>query len=334
MRPNSEDQGLFHETNLTLRVSVIIPTYNRALYLAEAVRSALMQTYPRKEVIVIDDGSTDNTGEVIRDFKDRVRYIRQPRLGKSQARNHGIRVAQGELIAFLDSDDIWLPSKLESQVRLFSSRKVGLAYTNCYQINEDGFISGRFMSRPLNKSALEELFLSDFIPTSTLVVRRDCITSHHVNGFDEAVPWGEDYLLKVRLLAHFDVARVDKCLACWREHPSSGSRQQAHVSFQYRLVDRICEEFPQLLPLRTSKIALLHWEEGMLNLSIGNAYKARQHFAQSLKLDPRNSSVYALWLMALSGDLLGCRMYTWLKQIRKKQQMEKSYRGLHWSSLS
>jgi glycosyltransferase involved in cell wall biosynthesis len=97
-------------------VSVIIPTYNRASYVTEAIDSVLVQTYADYEIIVVDDGSTDNTQDVLRPYLDRIVYIYQPNAGVSAARNTGILAAKGEWIAFLDSDDIWLPQKLETHV--------------------------------------------------------------------------------------------------------------------------------------------------------------------------------------------------------------------------
>jgi glycosyltransferase involved in cell wall biosynthesis len=98
-------------------VSVVIPAYNRENYVAEAIRSALGQTYPVGEIIVVDDGSTDGTGDIARSFGGLVRCQTQGHLGISRARNAGIAAAQGEFIALLDSDDLWLPQKLERQVR-------------------------------------------------------------------------------------------------------------------------------------------------------------------------------------------------------------------------
>jgi glycosyltransferase involved in cell wall biosynthesis len=112
-------------------VSVIIPTYNRAILLSEAVNSVLLQTYQNIEIIVIDDGSTDNTTEVMATFGDRVRYTRRPNAGVNAARNLGLKQARGEFVALLDSDDLWAPFKIELQVRLLRAfTDVGFTFSN------------------------------------------------------------------------------------------------------------------------------------------------------------------------------------------------------------
>jgi glycosyltransferase involved in cell wall biosynthesis len=112
-------------------VSVIIPTYNRAVLLSEAVNSVLLQTYQNIEIIVIDDGSTDNTTEVMAAFGDRVRYTRRPNAGVNAARNLGLKQARGEFVALLDSDDLWAPFKIELQVRLLRTfTDLGFTFSN------------------------------------------------------------------------------------------------------------------------------------------------------------------------------------------------------------
>ncbi len=104
------------------KVSVIIPTYNRAHFLCEALDSALSQTFKDFEIIIVDDGSTDNTKQVLEKYGSRIYYIYQENKGRAEARNTGIRRAKGEHIAFLDDDDIWLPNKLEKQVFFLDAR--------------------------------------------------------------------------------------------------------------------------------------------------------------------------------------------------------------------
>jgi glycosyltransferase involved in cell wall biosynthesis len=102
-------------------ISAVIPVYNGELYLAEAISSALNQTSPVAEIIVIDDGSQDRTAEVVKQFDGKVRYYRQPRAGAGAARNLGVEKAAGDLIAFLDADDLWLPEKTALQLALLSA---------------------------------------------------------------------------------------------------------------------------------------------------------------------------------------------------------------------
>lgn len=114
-----------------MQVSVIIPTYNRADTLCRAVDSALQQTYGNVEIIIVDDGSTDHTRQALQPYADSVRILCQTNQGPSAARNRGIEVSQGEIIAFLDSDDVWLPEKLDLQVRLFNDGPAAMACCVC-----------------------------------------------------------------------------------------------------------------------------------------------------------------------------------------------------------
>ena len=112
------------------RICVIIPTYNSARFLPEAVESALYQTFSPEEVIVVDDGSTDNTEDVLEPFRGRIHYIRQENQGPAVARNRGISEAKGDLIAFLDADDVWVPDKSEKQVDLLMENpRIGLVHS-------------------------------------------------------------------------------------------------------------------------------------------------------------------------------------------------------------
>src|SRR5689334_9654380 len=142
-------------------VSVIMPAYNAEKYIAESIRSVLAQTYADWELIVVDDGSSDNTGGVVREFvarDSRIKYVFQEngRLGK--ARNTGIANARGELIAFLDSDDLWLETKLAAQTRALSENEADVVFCDCYIFKDEntadertrfGSFSGKFSGREL-----------------------------------------------------------------------------------------------------------------------------------------------------------------------------------------
>ncbi len=120
-------------------VSVVIPTYNRAQMVSEAVRSVLEQTFGDLEVIVVDDGSTDGTREALKPHADKIRYLRQENSGVSAARNRGIAEARGSLIAFLDSDDLWLPAKLKNQVLFFQLCDIQIFLSGQYFRTVEGY---------------------------------------------------------------------------------------------------------------------------------------------------------------------------------------------------
>ncbi len=120
-------------------ISVVIPTYNRAAFICRAVDSALGQTYAPLEVVVVDDGSKDDTREVLRKYGDRIRYVAKENGGVSSARNVGVREATGEYIAFLDSDDTWVPEKLAVQMDIFRAHPdYGMVLSECAQVTAEG----------------------------------------------------------------------------------------------------------------------------------------------------------------------------------------------------
>lgn len=230
-------------------MSVIVPTYNRGYCVNTSIESALAQTYRDLEVIVIDDGSTDNTREVIAAaFGDepRVKYVYQSNGGVSAARNHGIRLARGEYIALLDSDDIWKPWKTELQVRVLQERsEVGMVWTDMEAVNQDGqLVAPRFLRkmygayrwypddeslfpqsfllsnsnkeyssmRPPGKVCIGDIFspmmMGNLVHTSTVLMRRERLAC--VGFFPETFRHGgEDYPFHLRTCHEGPVAFVD-----------------------------------------------------------------------------------------------------------------------------
>ena len=121
-------------------VSVIITNYNYGKYVGDAIKSALFQTYKPIEIIIVDDGSTDNSKVVIKPFlqNENVHFIKQNNQGQAKAKNKGSRLAKGNYVAFLDGDDVWVEDKLEKQMNLFSRSKIGVVYSDIMLINEEG----------------------------------------------------------------------------------------------------------------------------------------------------------------------------------------------------
>ena len=211
-------------------VSIIIPTYNREKEIGRAVWSILQQTYVWYEIIIVDDGSTDNTEEVIRQFADdRIRYIQlETNQGPSHARNIGIKEALYDYIAFHDSDDEWMPDKLELQMCKMTqvSEMFGLVYCRMSGIARDG--SSRFVCPPLEyeRSALEGsmfkiLLRQNAIGTPTMLVRKECLEK--VGGFKEGLNCLEDWELILRIARNYQIGFVDEILLEVHKLPDSVS---------------------------------------------------------------------------------------------------------------
>ncbi len=200
-------------------VSVVIPTYNQEKFLAEAIASVRAQAWPDLEVIVVDDGSTDGTADLLLrlEAEGGLRWFRQENAGAAAARNRGIREARKEWVAFLDADDFWLPGKLAAQFEaLRQSPAAGLCYTDVLIRFEDGE-ERELACRPSARPLLWELLTSNFFATPTALVRRDCFG--RVGLFDAELRTGEDWDMWLRLAAHFDSIRVARPLALVRVAP-------------------------------------------------------------------------------------------------------------------
>lgn len=188
------------------KVSVVIPTYNRAYCVGDAIRSVLEQTYKDFEIIVIDDGSTDNTSEVLAEFGGKIRVIRQENAGVSAARNAGIRVARGQWIAFLDSDDVWEHEKLYVQMRDLQAHPEVVAHMVDAIIENSSIgtirlfdlrgLTEEFKKSPLRRRPLIDVLRMQFF-TSSWIIRKN--TLDKVTGFDENVSIYEDLNLLARI---------------------------------------------------------------------------------------------------------------------------------------
>jgi glycosyltransferase involved in cell wall biosynthesis len=213
-------------------VSVIIPTYNRAAYVGDAIRSVQAQTYGNVEIIVADDGSTDNTAEVVAEFGDAVIYLPLSHRGQPAAtRNEGFRAAQGEYIAFLDSDDLYLPGKLLLQLGAFETHpEVGLVYSNGHFFRDDPGRSTGYVLDGLpspSGSVFPELLRGNFLSPSVVLIRRSCLNV--VGLFDERPDFlaVEDFDLWLRIAAQFPVFYVPGDVAAIRRHQRSISQDTA-----------------------------------------------------------------------------------------------------------
>lgn len=209
------------------RVSVIIPAYNAAAYLSYAIDSVLAQTYPDWEIILVNDGSTDSTGEVVNSYlprlRDQLQYIAQPNRGLPAARNAGIRAARGEFIALLDADDVWLPHRLERSVRTMEAESdAGLVHAKVLRINTQGTIIGQLQveTRYMSGKIAHDIYTRRaHIVCPTVMFRKSCLET--AGWFDEAMQATEDRDLWYRIALRHRVVFIDEVLAHYRISPAS-----------------------------------------------------------------------------------------------------------------
>src|SRR5262245_16163302 len=178
-------------------VSVVIATYQMASFVGKAIESVLAQSYRHFELIVVDDGSTDDTRSVVQRYLSdaRVRYHWQENAGQTVAKNTGIRLSSGKYVGFCDADDEWLPQKLGLQVPVLEAREtVGLAYTRVQRI---GAVDETLPVTGPSGQVTAELFLYNFVPFGTALVRRACLEK--VGVFDERYRMGIDWDLWLRI---------------------------------------------------------------------------------------------------------------------------------------
>lgn len=281
-------------------VSVIIPSYNRAFSIGRAIQSVLDQTYKNLELIIVDDGSTDNTEEVVKDFKNpQIRYIKHKQnKGGGAARNTGIKSAKGEFIAFLDSDDQWLPSKVRKQLDIFqnSPEQTGVVFCGVYYVD---YKSGKIIDtiEPDYRGDILDVILNRGSGPSlpAAVVKRECFNKAGL--FDERFPSYQDADLWVRIakLYQFDYAK--ECLVKFsRNHKQISTDEEARITGRELFLDK----YSNLLPRLT---------KSKLHYMIGNAYclqndikKGRINLLMSIIDYPLFMKSYLCLLISLFGS--------------------------------
>jgi glycosyltransferase involved in cell wall biosynthesis len=292
-----------------VKASVIIPTYNRGRFVREAVDSVLNQTFNDYEIVVVDDGSVDDTKEVLASYGNRIRYIYQTNSGVSAARNRGILSSNGEYVAFLDDDDLWLPRKLELQIKYLDEHpEVGLLFsnTNTATTGEDLRFANKKMSqisKPHRGKVFRELFVENFIPCCSVVVRRICFDK--VGLFDPSLRNAQDYDMWLRIARFFRVDYIDQPLAIYRHHVHSLSHGvEKEIESEILLRKKMISLDPSLLVQfshQTIKEAYYrsHVHLGWVQMWKGDLKKARKNYWQYIQLDPLDPRVYVLVMITI-----------------------------------
>ncbi len=292
------------------RVSVIIPTYNRDALLKRAIKSVLNQTYKEFEIIVVDDGSTDKTFDVVKKFEDkRIKYIRlKERHGASHARNIGIKLARGKYIAFLDSDDEWLPKKLEKQINVLenSPPKVGVVYTGYWIIWDNKKFLGKIPK--MRGYIFEDELLEDHIsPTSCILLRKICIEK--VGGFDEELPARQDYDLWIRISKFFEFEYIREPLVkihFHTDHRISSQNSKKQIKAEFKILRKIKKYISSKPRIYQNKIIANHlYVLGLRCWMNKDCGFARKMFIKAIRKHPFNWKYF----LALTISLLGNEAY-------------------------
>jgi|GEM_PF-1269495 len=312
-------------------VSVIIPTFNNAPYIAEALESVFRNCLCSCQVIVVDDGSTDNTKRIIMPYQDRLTYLHQENRGASAARNSGLVRAKGEFIAFMDGDDVWFEGNLVMKLGyLLNNPGVGAIFSNFRTfdrlgiIEEDGMRSiypifrkkgGRLEEifrekSPLSYNGLgcfvykgnifESILFGNLIATCSIMIRRECID--YTGFFREDLRTQEDYDYWLRLSRGCDMACIDVPLVGYRRH----SRQLTKSRMDYLILDvaRVLEPYRRdigLLSKPTAQQFRKRYSElmnllGIAYLKSGNRKDAARAFRRGFYMDLGNLPSLAFWL--------------------------------------
>jgi glycosyltransferase involved in cell wall biosynthesis len=284
-------------------VSAIIPNYNYSRFVSQAVDSALRQTYPNVEVIVVDDGSKDNSIEILQKFGDKIRLVQQKNAGVSAARNNGVAHSNGEFLAFLDADDFWMPEKIEKQVDLFLKKpELGLVHVGVLDINEhdepfrtwengqEGWVAEEFLllSRPVV-----------FGGGSGLMVSHKAFTA--IGGFDTELATAADWDLFYRLSCLYPIGFVPEVLLTYRFHNSNMSsnvqRMEREMMRGYQKAFQ--EKNEKVQKIRRTAYGNLH------KVLAGSYFHAREyghflkHSVQSIWLHPRNLGYFCAFPLRL-----------------------------------
>lgn len=290
-------------------VSVITATYNRADYLGLCIESVLGQTYPNVEHLLVDDGSTDNTQAVVDRYlaDPRLRFARQTNSGQATARNAGLRMARGEFICFLDSDNVWKRDKIERQLRLMGRHpEADVIYGNQEVIDEDGQVLPMPEHKRMKRYSgriTDNLLLDNFVSFNTAMIRRRCFDV--ITGFDQNVRAGDDYDLWLRFSAHFNFLHVPEVFGQYRVMKNQiSSDKERRFNSNKAMLERFIAAHPELVDEAKQRFvwSRFHVRRGRTRASAGRRTDALKDYLTALRLRPFS---WAPWRALARLTLLG-----------------------------
>lgn len=268
------------------RVSVIIPTKNRARYVSSAIQSVLDQTFGDFEIIIVDAASTDNTKEIVCKFDDeRIHYIREERdRGVSASRNMGIKQSRGKFIAFLDDDDLWVSSKLEKQLNLLNENTLlGAVSTGALIINNNDKIIG-FVMPSIRGYIFPEILKMNYVGNCSIVlVRKEALEK--VGLFDENLNANEDFDLWIRLARHYQFDCVKEYLVLYRVHGKRISTNLCRILRAKKLLYKKYSKELMKFHNRKRILGFWHYSLGVLYCECGDMRQGKKEFLNAVMND-------------------------------------------------
>ena len=277
------------------KVAVIIPCYNREKFIAQTVESVLSQSYPNIELVVVDDGSTDSSRRVLDNYKDRIRILEHPgrvNKGQSAALNLGIRSTQSDYIAFLDSDDLFAPDKIEKQVAFLEAHpEIGLVYSNGHAIDENGQILYRIYDENHYEESDPNRVLLDcyFLLPNNSLLRRNVLSKAGL--FDESFRSAQDHDMAIRVAEVTRIAYLNEPLFFYRRHKDSISRRSAMLRWKngFKILKKARSRYSYRLPTIIKRLAVLNFRLGQCYREEGQYIKAVSYFIAAGICDPLRS---------------------------------------------
>ncbi|MEO8649949.1 MAG: glycosyltransferase [Acidobacteriota bacterium] len=301
-------------------VSVVIPVFNAERYVAEAIQSVLYQTMREIELLIIDDGSTDNSAQVIEhvigENTDRpIAFITRENRGVSRTLNEGLKRAKGRYFAYLGADDIWSRKRLELQVTELERTGFGAAYSDCWVMDSDGKILSRYGMQYNYKGGLiyEDLVWLRFAPASpTGLFRREAIIN--AGAFNEEHE-AEDHDAWIRLARKYPIAYIDQPLAFYRVHQSSLSSDLGHAyRYSVQVFESTLKNDPDLLKYRKKMASIIEADQAGAYYEKLRLSEARRFAFRALLMDPFS---FMAW-RTLIFSILGRRM---IRFVRDRKRM-------------
>ena len=326
-------------------VSVVIPTYNCSIYIGDTVRSVLSQTYKDLEIIVVDDGSIDNTKQALELFRGKIVYIYQENKGLAEARNTGIKASKGEYVAFLDADDLWLEDKIEKQVELFkNSSEVDIVFSDfsaftakkeissswiknyfevfyAYELTFEKIFAKKSYGSPSRYSGdiCKTMFLGNLILPSTVLIKKKCFDN--VGYLDTNYRLNADYDLFLRISLRHSAGYIDSPLIRYRLWEGNVSKTKSY-RFNIFEITEIIQKFIKANHEAISKerycvhkrLSQLFFQNAIASIAENDLGEAREYLNQAIVHNPFCVKLYLFFLLSMMPQ----RFVSFLKIIRKK----------------